>query len=72
MSMERKVGDEFFSGFYGASYEVCEAELEGTCRGCAFQAVIGCNACLEDTGHCSATHRTDRKDVIFKKVYRSK
>lgn len=70
--MERKVGEEFFSGFCGESYEVCEAELEGTCLGCDFQAGIGFKACLEDDGYCSATHRTDRKDVIFKKVYRIK
>jgi hypothetical protein len=70
--MEREVGEEFYSGFYGESYEVCEAELEGTCLGCAFKTRIGCKACSEDTGTCSAIQRTDRKDVIFKKAWREK
>lgn len=72
MIMERKVGEEFFYGFFGDSYEVCEAELQGTCRGCAFITRIGCNAHSEEIGNCSAIHRTDRKDVIFKKVWREK
>ena len=68
--MERKVGDEFFSGFYGTSYKVIQTSRD-TCNGCAFSNGI-CNGVLEETGDCSSIHRSDGKSVIFKKVYRSK
>ncbi len=72
MSMERKVGDEFFSGFYGTSYEVKESSRD-TCDGCAFTNGINrCNGVFEETGDCSLKYRSDGKSVIFKKVYRSK
>lgn len=74
MSMERKVGEEFFSGFYGESYEVCNAEIIHTCIGCDFRTFnkIGCKGVLEETGDCSSKYRSDGMNVIFKKVWRKK
>lgn len=50
MSMERKVGEEFFSGFYGTSYEVFETSTE-TCEGCAFLNGTNLN------GECKAVYK---------------
>lgn len=77
--LERKVGDEFFSGFYGKSYKVCRPKAANKCVGCAFskrkQAFIAensgvytCNGVLEETGECTARKRSDGQDVIFKEV----
>ena len=77
--LERKVGDEFFSGFYGKSYKVCRPKAANKCIGCAFskrtQAYIAektgvytCNGLLEETGECIALKRSDKQDVIFKEV----
>lgn len=77
--LERKVGDEFFSGFYGKSYKVCRPKVANKCVGCAFskhkQAYIAensgvytCNGLLEETGECIARKRSDGQDVIFKEV----
>lgn len=69
--MDRKVGEEFFSGFYGTSYKVIESP-NGKCNGCAFNNGINrCNGILEETGDCSLKFRSDGKSVIFKKVYKS-
>ena len=75
--LERKVGDEFFSGFYGKSYKVCRPIRAGGCTGCDFgkpnESYIDhkqhiCNGLLEETGECIARHRSDGQDVIFKEV----
>lgn len=77
--LERKVGDEFFSGFYGKSYKVCLPKAANKCIGCAFskriEAYIAdntgqytCNGVLEETGECIARHRSDNQNVIFKEV----
>ncbi len=77
--LERKVGDEFFSGFYGKSYKVCLPKTCKKCEGCAFSkctqayilentGVYTCNGLLEETGECIARKRRDGQDVIFKEV----
>lgn len=77
--LERKVGDEFFSGFYGKSYKVCRPKSANKCIGCAFdnrrKAYISegseqhtCNGITEETGECIARKRSDGEDVIFKEV----
>lgn len=77
--LERKVGDEFFSGFYGKSYKVCRPKVANKCIGCAFSKVhhtyIGkqkgvytCSGILEETGDCRASKRSDGQHVIFKEV----
>lgn len=77
--LERKVGDEFFSGFYGKSYKVCRPKSANKCVGCAFSkctqasiaentGVYTCNGLLEETGECLARTRSDKQDVIFKEV----
>ena len=77
--LERKVGDEFFSGFYGKSYKVCRPIRAGGCSGCAFskraQAYIAentvahiCNGIYEETGECTGTKRSDGEYVIFKEI----
>ena len=77
--LERKVGDEFFSGFYGKSYKVCRPKAANKCIGCAFskrtQAYIAentgvytCHGLLEETGECIARKRSDGQYVIFKEV----
>ena len=77
--LERKVGDEFFSGFYGKSYKVCKPKAANKCIGCAFSkrieayiaensGVYTCNGLLEETGECIARRRSDKQDVIFKEV----
>ena len=77
--LERKVGDEFFSGFYGKSYKVCLQKGANKCIVCAFskrtQAYIAdntgvytCHGLLDETGECVARHRSDGQDVIFKEV----
>lgn len=77
--LERKVGDEFFSGFYGKSYKVCRPKAADKCVGCAFAKVTSvyisensntytCNGVLEETGECIARKRSDKQDVIFKEV----
>lgn len=77
--LERKVGDEFFSCFYGKRYKVCRPKAANKCVGCAFskrlQAYIAensgvytCNGLLEGTGECLARKRSDGQDVIFKEV----
>ena len=77
--LERKVGDEFYSGFYGKSYKVCRPKAANKCVGCAFskctQAYIAehtgaytCNGLLIETGECIAKRRSDGQDVIFKEV----
>lgn len=75
MSMERKVGEEFFSVFYGTSYEVFETSRE-TCEGCAFFNGTNlkgeCKAVYKETGHCYHGYRKDMENVIFKKVWREK
>ena len=69
--MERKVGEEFFSGFYGKNYEVIETERE-TCTECAFlngtEMKGDCIAIYSETGHCYHGYRKDRSNVIFKEV----
>ena len=69
--MERKVGEEFFSGFYGTSYKVIES-LRDTCNGCDFYNIGRCKGVLEETGYCSSLCRSDGKSVVFKKVWREK
>ena len=72
MSMERKVGDEFFSGYYGTSYKVIPSSRD-TCDGCAFSnGTNRCKGVLEETGDCASIYRSDGKSVIFKKVWREK
>ena len=77
--LERKVGDEFFSGFYGKSYKVCRPKASYKCKGCDFdnrrKAYISenseqhiCNGISEETGECMASKRSDGEDVIFKEV----
>lgn len=77
--LERKIGDEFFSGFYGKSYKVCKPKVSNKCVGCAFdkanKAYIHenseqhiCNGIYEETGECLARKRSDEQDVIFKEV----
>ena len=75
--LERKVGDEFFSGYYGKNYKVCRPIRAGGCFGCDFgkpnESYIDrkhhiCNGLLEETGECIARHRSDGQDVIFKEV----
>lgn len=62
---ERKIGDEFFSGFYGKNYEVCSSE---SCEGCDFASPPICVAHKEETGECLPISRIDGKQVIFKEV----
>lgn len=77
--LERRVGDEFFSGFYGKSYKVCRPKAANKCVGCAFSGRLKsnisehsyaytCNGLLEETGECIARKRSDGQDVIFKEV----
>ena len=77
--LERKVGDEFFSGFYGRCYKVCRQSRAGGCSGCAFSkltkayiadntGIHTCNGITEETGECIARKRSDGEDVIFKEV----
>ena len=68
--MDREVGEEFFSGFYGKSYKVINSK--GTCTGCAFNTGIGCRAVYKEAGNCRSHRRSDNKNVIFEEVYRSK
>ena len=77
--LERKIGTEFFSGFYGKSYKVCTPRFANKCKGCAFdagkKAFIAdgttyhiCNAITDEVGQCTAKDRSDGIDVIFKEV----
>ena len=68
--LERTVGDEFFSGFYGRSYKVCRPKKPNNCSECAFGGGVSntCKGVLEETGECVARYRTDKQDVIFKEV----
>lgn len=77
--LERKVGDEFFSGFYGKSYKVLRPKSVNKCVGCDFAKatsanisensnIYTCNGVLEETGECIARNRIDNQDVIFKEV----
>ena len=77
--LERKVGDEFFSGFYGKSYKVCNPKASNKCVGCAFAKatsanisensnIYTCNGIIEETGECIASQRSDNQDVIFKEI----
>ena len=77
--LERKVGDEFFSGFYGKSYKVCIPKSVNKCVEFAFSKRLKsyisehsddytCNGLLEEIGECIARKRSDGEDVIFKEV----
>ena len=70
--LERKVGDEFFSGFYGKSYKVCTSKRASDCSECAFQGKVRgtCNALVEETGECVWRNRSDGQNVMFKEVCR--
>ena len=72
--MERKVGDKF--GYAEVTLEVVEHH---DCLGCYFHKNyircnnnngIACNLSAERNaiGHCSAIHREDKKNIIFKEV----
>lgn len=73
--MERKVGDKF--GYAEVTLEVVEHH---DCLGCYFHknyircnndtVSIACNLSTERNaiGHCSAIHRKDKKNIIFKEV----
>lgn len=48
--------------------KVVETEKD-SCEGCALQPFMDDNYCLDDhTGFCNWSFRSDRKDVIFKKI----
>lgn len=77
--LERRIGDEFYSGFYGKSYKVCRPKFANKCTGCAFDcgkktyisdATVHhlCNGLTEETGECVGRNRSDGIDVIFKEV----
>lgn len=68
--LERKVGDEFFSGFYGKSYKVCTSKRASDCPECAFHGnnLNTCKGLYEETGECVGRKRSDGQNVIFKEV----
>lgn len=59
--MERKIGEVF--DFEGKKLKIQETVM-GTCIGCIFKDNCNCNDVWKTVGVCSASSRTDKKQVI--------
>lgn len=62
---EKKIGDIFK---IGDSQFICNESLDGSCDECAFADMLHCSDFIIKAGHCSAKFRTDKTDVIFKRI----
>lgn len=62
---EKKVGDIFK---IGNSQFICNESLDGSCEGCACADTFSCSYFRLKVGHCSAKFRTDKTNIIFKRL----
>ena len=65
--MERKIGEVFT--YDNETFIVENSKLPDSCENCYFLKRDGCTIKRKDYfGNCSSYTRTDRTDVIFKKL----
>lgn len=64
MNKERKIGTK-----YAVTDKLTVTAVEGnTCQGCVFRTGKNKVYCETFAGECMGEHRTDGKDIIFKKA----
>lgn len=65
--MEKMIGEIFRSDHLDSMLITLETDKAG-CTGCDYVYWRECMKVKEEHGYCSNAFRTDRKDVIFKKI----